>query len=132
MNKPKILKVWSLAVGGMDAVTGLLLIVSPETVLRLLGIVPPADEALVFVSWIGVFVMAVGLSYGLALGRRGRGEAVWMFTALVRTMVAVFLVSRILGGSLEKEWIIVALADAAVAVAQGFMLRAGWWREVSK
>ena len=132
MNKPKILKAWSIAVGGMDAVTGLLLIILPETVLRLLGITAPVAEALVFVSWIGVFVMAVGLSYGLALGRRGRGEAVWMFTALVRTMVAVFLVSRILDGSLAKEWIIVALADAAVAVAQGFILRAGWWREVPK
>ena len=132
MNKPKILKAWSIAVGGMDAVTGLLLIILPETVLRLLGITAPVAEALVFVSWIGVFVMAVGLSYGLALGRRGRGEAVWMFTALVRTMVAVFLVSRILDGSLAKEWITVALADAAVAVAQGFILRAGWWREVPK
>ncbi len=132
MNKPKILRAWSIMVGGMDAITGLLLIVAPQTVLRLLAITPPSAGALVFVSWIGVFVMAVGLSYVFALGRRGRGEAVWMFTSMVRTMVAVFLVCRILDGSLEKDWWIVALADAVVALAQVFILRAGWWREVPR
>lgn len=132
MNKPTILKGWSAAVGAMDAVTGMLLVVSPETVLKLLGIAPPSPESLVFLSWIGVFVMAVGLSYGLALGRRGRGEAVWMFTAMVRILVAAFLTFRILDGSLPKAWFIVAFADAAVALAQGFVLRAGWWKEVPK
>jgi hypothetical protein len=132
MNKPTILRFWSAAVGAMDTVTGLLLVVSPETVLRLLKIEPPATEALVFLSWIGVFVMAVGLSYGLALGRRGRGEAVWIFTALVRILVAMFLTFRILDGSLAKAWFAVAFADAAVALVQGFILRAGWWKEVHK
>lgn len=132
MNKPTILKGWSAAVGAMDAVTGMLLVLSPETVLKLLGIAPPSPESLVFLSWIGVFVMAVGLSYGLALGRRGRGEAVWMFTAMVRILVAAFLTFRILDGSLPKAWFIVASADAAVALAQGIVLRAGWWKEVPK
>ena len=132
MNKPKILKAWSALVGAMDAVTGLLLVVSPATVLKLLGIAPPSPESLVFLSWIGVFVMAVGLSYGLALGRRGRGEAVWIFTALVRSLVAAFLTFRILDGSLPKAWFVVAFADAAVALVQGVVLRSGWWREVPK
>jgi hypothetical protein len=132
MNKPKILKAWSAAVGAMDAVTGLLLVVSPATVLKLLDITPPSAESLVFLSWIGVFVMGVGLSYGLALGRRGRGEAVWMFTAMVRILVATFLTFRILDGSLPKAWFVVAFADASVALVQGFALRAGWWKEVPK
>lgn len=118
--------------GSMDALTGLLLIVFPEGVLRLLGIAAPAAEAMVFLSWIGVFVMSVGLSYGLALGKRARGETVWIITSVVRMMVAVFLTTRILGGSLEKAWAWVAVADASVAVVQGLILRAGWWKGVPR
>lgn len=130
MNKNKILKLWSVAVGSMDAVTGLLLVFSPLLVLRLLGISAPPAEAVVFLSWIGVFVLAVGLSYGFALGRRSRGETVWMFTSLARLLVAVFLVCRILDGSLAKAWMVVAFSDASVAVVQLLILRAGWWKEV--
>ena len=96
MNKIKFLKFWSVAVGSMDAVTGLLLIFVPALVLRMLGIATPSGDALVFLSWIGVFVSGVGLSYGLALGRRSRGETVWVFTALIRAMVAVAVIGVIL------------------------------------
>ncbi|MEO5716655.1 MAG: hypothetical protein ABIT37_24465 [Luteolibacter sp.] len=130
--KVKFLRYWSIAVGAMDALTGLLLILAPGPVLRLLGIVPPPAEALVFLSWIGVFVMAVGLSYAMALGRRGRGEAVWGFTSMVRMMVAVFLTIQILAGTLVPAWALVGAADAFVAVVQIVILRKGWWREVAK
>ena len=130
MTKAKFLRYWSVAVGSMDALTGLLLIFVPALVLRMLGITPPAGEVLVFISWVGVFVMSVGLSYGLALGKRGWGEAVWIFTSLVRIMVAVFLTTRILDGSLAKAWALVALADASVALVQMAIVRAKWWREV--
>ena len=130
MNKLTFLKFWSVAVGSMDALTGLLLIFVPDLVLRMLKIDPPSADAMVFISWIGVFVMSVGLSYGLALGgRRSRGEAVWMFTSLVRIMVAVFLTTKILGGSLQMAWMLVAAADASVALVQVVILRKGWWRE---
>ncbi len=132
MNQTKFLRFWSVAMGSMDALTGLLLIVFPLGVLRLLGIAPPSADAVVFLSWIGVFVMAVGLSYGLALGKRARGETVWIFTAVVRILVAVFLTARILDGSLEKAWAWVAVADASVAVVQGLILRAGWWKGVAR
>lgn len=130
MNRLMFLKFWSVAVGSMDALTGLLLVIAPGLVLQLLRIAPPSPDALVFLSWIGVFVMAVGLSYGMALGKhRGRGETVWAFTALVRILVAVFLVVRISGGTLEKAWSLVALSDCMVAVVQIVILRKGWWRE---
>lgn len=130
MNKLTFLKFWSVAVGSMDALTGLLLIFVPDLVLRMLKIDPPSADAMVFISWIGVFVMSVGLSYGLALGgRRSRGEAVWMFTSLVRIMVAVFLTTKILGGSLQMAWMLVAAADASVALVQVVILRKRWWRE---
>ncbi len=130
MNKLTFLKFWSVAVGSMDALTGLLLIFVPALVLQMLKIDPPSADAMVFISWIGVFVMSVGLSYGLALGgRRSRGEAVWMFTSLVRIMVAVFITAKILGGSRQMTWMLVAAADASVALVQVVILRKRWWRE---
>jgi len=114
----------------MDALTGLLLIFVPSLVLRLLRIDAPSPEAMVYLSWIGVFVMAVGLSYAFALGeRRGAGEVVWLFTALVRMLVAMFLVVKITQGSLAAAWAVVAMSDGVVASVQMVILRKGWWRE---
>lgn len=114
----------------MDFLTGLLLVIAPATVLGMLPIPQLAPEALVFVRWIGVFVLAVGLSYGLVLlPRRGRGETVWLITSLVRMLVAAFLIVMIVEGSLPKGWALVGLADGIVALVQIAILRAGWWRE---
>lgn len=132
MNKIKFLRFWSVAVGSMDAVTGLLLMFFPSLVLGLLNIDPPSPDALVFLSWMGVFICGVGLSYGLALGRRSRGETVWAFTALIRAMVAVFLTVRIIHGTLAPAWLVVGASDAFVAVVQIVILRAGWWKGVGK
>lgn len=130
MNKTQFIRIWSVAMGAMDAMTGLLLVFFPGQVLKLLGIVLPSADALVFLSWVGVFVCGVGLSYGLALGRRSQGEAVWMFTALIRSMVAVFLLIQILSASLVPAWGLVAFSDAAVALVQVVILRLGWWKGV--
>ena len=130
MNKARFLKLWSVAAGSMDFLTGLLLVVAPGFVLGLLRIEQPSADALVFLSWIGVFVAAVGLSYGLALGKnRDRCETVWMITGLVRIMVAAFLTVRIVDGSLSVPWALVALSDAGVAAVQVAIFRLGWWRE---
>lgn len=132
MSKTAFLKLWTLGTGAMDALTGLLLVLSPAFVLGLLGIAPPAAEALTFVSWIGIFVMAVGLSYAFALSSQpGRGETVWSFTALIRLLVALFLTVKITTGALVPAWGIVAASDAAVALVQILILRKGWWREVT-
>lgn len=130
MNKIKFLRFWSVAVGSMDAVTGLLLVFSPSLVLGLLNIDPPSPDALVFLSWMGVFICGVGLSYGLALGQRSRGETVWAFTALIRAMVAIFLTVKIINGSLAPAWVVVGASDAFVAVVQIAILRTGWWKGV--
>lgn len=130
MTKTRFLKFWSVAVGSMDALTGLLLIFAPALVLRMLKIEAPSPDAMVLLSWIGVFVMAVGLSYALALGkRRGAGEAAWLFTSLVRILVAVFLVIQITVGNLAPAWWLVALSDGLVALVQMAILRKGWWKE---
>jgi hypothetical protein len=132
MKKVVFVRFWSIAVGSMDALTGLLLLLAPGWVLHLLRVPSPSVDALNFLSWIGVFVLAVGLSYAMALGRRSRGETVWVFTSVVRALVAVFLTFKILGGSMSPAWGVVALADGAVAVVQVAVLRAGWWKVVVK
>lgn len=117
---------WSVAVGAMDASTGVLLVACPAWVLAVLGIAPLEAESLVFLRWVGVFVGAVGLSYGLAL--RGGGPVVWTFTAGVRGLVAVFVTANIATGSLEPAWAGVAATDAVVAVVQVIGLAKRWWR----
>jgi hypothetical protein len=132
MNRIQFLKLWSLAVGSMDAVTGLLLIFVPTLVLKLLGIAPPSLDALVFLSWMGVFIAGVGLSYAMALGGRARGESVWLFTAVIRILVAVFLTVKIFEGTLVANWGMVGVCDGIVGVSQLVILRLGWWKEVPK
>lgn len=132
MNRIQFLKLWSVAVGSMDAVTGVLLILVPSLVLKLLGIETPSADAMVFLSWMGVFIAGVGLSYGMALGRRSRGGTVWVFTAMIRILVALFLTFRILDGTLALNWGIVGVSDGIVGVSQLVILRLGWWKEVPK
>lgn len=129
MNRIKFLHLWSIAVGAMDAITGLLLVVSPTLLLRWLQ-VPPFDlTALVFLSWMGVFIGSVGLSYGLVLRGNREGEAVWIFTATIRTLVAIFVIVKITVGELPMPWALVAATDGMVAIGQFVLLRAGWWKD---
>ena len=133
MNRHRFLKGWSLAAGVMDAVTGLMLVFVPGLVLSLLMIEASSPEAMIYLRWIGVFVLAVGLSYGIALGGcPQRGETVWWFTALVRGCVAVFLMVQIAGGRMAPAWVVVAMSDGAVAAVQLAILRLGWWKEVAQ
>lgn len=131
MNRKHVIKGWSLCVGSMDAVTGLLLIFVPRLVLQLLGIKPPDETAEVFLGWMGVFITGVGLSYAWALRNAAEGELVWKITAMIRLMVAAFISWKIGSGELETAWLSVALADAAVAAIQLQILRLGWWREAA-
>jgi hypothetical protein len=119
----------SLAVGAMDAVTGLLLIFTPSLVMKLLGIPALPPESQVPMEWIGVFVFSIGVSYSLTMRGRSAAETVWIFTTIVRSSVAVFLAVRIAGGALPVAWAVVAAADATVAVVQMIGLKAGWWKD---
>jgi hypothetical protein len=132
MNKTRFINLWSMSVGAMDSLTGILLVFFPLLVLDLLGIAPPSGGGLVFVQWIGIFVMGVGLSYGLSFGRRSRGETVWVFTALIRSLVAVFLLVNIMTDSLVPAWGLVGICDAVVAIVQIVILRLGWWKGIAK
>jgi len=114
-----------------DSATGILLLLAPAFALRLMGVSAPQD-ALVFISWMGAFVFAVGLScaYGLWLmvfcPCQGRLETVWLLTAIARACVAIFVFQRVFGGMLDHGWLTVAFTDGSCVLIQGVGLRNGW------
>lgn len=112
----------------MDAGTGLLLIFAPAFTLKLMGLSVPT-EVLPYQSWIGAFVLSTGLAYAWAVRfptnerERGGREMVWRMTALVRTVIALFLTCRILTGGLAAGWGTVAATDGVVALVQWIALK---------
>jgi hypothetical protein len=119
----------ALFAGAMDTVTGILLMVLPRFTLSLMGL-SAAEEALVYVQFIGAFVFGVGSLYlwgfcgARFLGLWGGLAGIFYATAWVRFVIFVFVTLAVLGGLLESLWITVALTDGALAVAQVLWL----WR----
>lgn len=126
---------WLLAyqhlAGLSDTSTGLLLVFAPAWTLTLMGvqILPrPVD----FASFVGVFVLGVGLSYlyvarlPLTPVNAPRWQIAWALTALIRTLVAAFLVAEILAGLMEPAWFTVAIVDGALAAIQWIGLGKRW------
>ncbi|HEV2274754.1 MAG TPA: hypothetical protein VGR96_11345, partial [Acidobacteriaceae bacterium] len=117
--------------GISDTLTGLLLVFFPLWTLHRMGL-HRLPEPPVFVSFIGIFVLSVGLAYLFAgslpwdAGGRSGWKTAWLLTALTRSLVAAFLLWKIVTGQLEAGWITVALADGVLASIQWTGLRAGW------
>jgi hypothetical protein len=135
MKRP-ILFGYQMLTGLSDTSTGMLLIVAPELTLRLMRLHVPSD-AVPFLSFIGAFVLSVGLAclYGAYLASCGgctsKLEVVWLLTAFTRGSVAVFVVSQVLAGTLEAGWLTVALSDGACVLIQAIGLRRGWLRNAA-
>lgn len=125
------LRWWNVGVGAMDACTGLLLLFVPIWTLRLMGLQPIGAEAQIFLSWMGAFVFGVGASYFLALRVRlpEEGEMIWKMTALVRAVIAMFVIVQVSRGTLEPLWLSVAATDALVALVQLVGLKRSWWQK---
>jgi hypothetical protein len=117
----------ALAAGSMDFATGIGLVLAPRPVLALMGAAAPADEAMVYLRWVGAFVGAVGASYLLALVRGGteRLRAVLEFTILFRLAAGGYCAAALALGWLPAVWVSVPAADLALAAAQGWLLRKG-------
>lgn len=136
MNRP-ILIAYQLLIGLSDTLTGALLIIAPEVTLQRMSLHVPAD-ALPYLSFIGAFVLSVGLAciYGaLVIIRRGspcKLEVVWLLTAITRASVAIFVVCQILAHTLEAGWLSVALFDGACVLIQAIGLRKGWAAHVAR
>ncbi len=132
-----ILISYQLLIGLSDSLTGALLMIAPEFTLGLMRLRVPAD-ALPFLSFIGAFVLSVGLSclYGAwVMVRRGspcKLEAVWLLTAITRASVAIFVVAQILAHTLEAGWLTVAISDGACVLIQATGLRKGWLVHVAR
>ena len=122
---------YQVLIGLSDTLTGALLVVAPAFTLRLMFLAVPAD-ALIYVSFIGAFVLSVGLAclYGAFLTyRRQMGrqlETVWVLTALTRGSVALFVGAQVAAQSLPAGWLTVALMDGACVVIQAMGLSRGW------
>src|ERR1700761_757312 len=126
------LLLYQYTVGLCDAITGLLLVIAPEWTLRTMG-VKMLPHPTVFASYIGSFVFGVGLTYiWCAAGwipknaSAAHWQAQWFLTALIRSLVALFITCEIAAGAMEKAWISVALFDGALAIIQWLGLGKGW------
>jgi hypothetical protein len=117
--------------GVSDTATGVLLYVAPLFTLQLMGI-RAVEDAGPYLSYIGAFVLAVGLSglYGAYVvacrGRPERLEMVWLLTSFSRAAVAIYVAKSVLTGSLEPAWISVAAFDGLCVLIQGVGLKRNW------
>lgn len=117
--------------GACDTATGVLLVFAPAWTLKLMG-VQRLPQPVEFAAFGGVFVLGVGLAYltvarlPLTAKTAPRWQAVWSLTALIRALVASFLVWQIFAGRMEKAWLTVAATDGALAMFQWAGLKRGW------
>jgi hypothetical protein len=133
--KRKLLIAYQLLTGLSDTSTGLLLIAAPALTLRLMKL-HAASDTLPFLSYIGVFVLSVGLAclYGAWLAAKrapaDKLEVVWLLTAITRGLVAAFVAFKVASGALETGWSTVAFTDGAFALMQCVGLTRRWLRNV--
>lgn len=120
-----------LVLGLGDLATGVLLVIGPGLVERLLSI--PSGEAsnAVWLRWIGVFVASIGLAYlwplrGEGARRRLRLRFALEWTAGARLAVAASVAVSVISGDLDQQWCLVGAYDALAAIAQLALL--GAWR----
>jgi hypothetical protein len=136
MRPRQILLTYQLLIGASDTSTGLLLLAAPALTLHLMRL-HPAPDALPYLSYIGAFVLSVGLAcfYGAWLTTRPlkslrdfrpRMEVIWLLTGITRACVALFVFSHVFTGTLESGWLTVALSDGAIALIQFTGLARGW------
>ena len=135
MNRPALIG-YQLLIGISDTMTGLLLIIAPVFTLQLMGL-HAGSESLPYLSFIGAFVLSVGLAclYGakvmICRGNPCKLEVVWLLTAITRASVAIFVIVQILAHALDAGWIGVAFFDGSCVLVQAIGLRKGWLAHVA-
>lgn len=135
--KRRILLVYQLLTGLSDSLTGVLLIFAPAFALRLMSL-QVSTAALPFLSYIGAFVLSVGIAcfYGALLIRRAdfapELEVVWLLTTITRGLVAVFVIGKVVSGTFEAGWMTVAITDGVLALLQTIGLFKGWLADAAR
>lgn len=133
--KRRLLLAYQILTGFSDTSTGLLLVFAPVLTLRLMEL-HAAPAALPFLSYMGAFVLSVGVAcfYGAILACRRvmaeKLEVVWLLTGITRILVAAFVLVSIFTKALETGWITVAVTDGAIALFQFYGLTRGWLQRV--
>lgn len=119
---------FTAGIGALDLLSGLALIFVPAQVLAVAGL--ESEDDLLLLSFVGAFVLAIGVVYLGAAWHWARRRApstlraVWVSTAVVRLVVGSFVVAHVALDSFEPLWIWVGLADLTIAAIQ----LTGWWR----
>lgn len=132
-----LLLAYQVLTGLSDTVTGALLIIAPELTLSLMRLHAPS-EAYPYISYLGAFVLSVGLAclYGAALivraGSPRKLEVVWLLTAITRASVAIVVIAQVVAHALQAGWLAVAAFDAACVLLQAVGLRQGWLANVAR
>lgn len=114
-----------MAVGLCDALTGVLLIIDPKSLLSLIWIGDPGAAA-VYLRYIGVFVLGTGLTYFLPLLAKNYNEVtryVWLQTSVIRLLVASFVILQVCLNALVPAWLIVASTDASIGLFQIYLIK---------
>lgn len=130
MNRSLLLG-YQLLTGLSDTGTGAMLMIAPAFTLNMLRL-PALAADLVYVSFIGAFVLSVGLSnlYGayVVYDRSNRRdlEMVWLLTAFTRSSVTIFVMAQVLTGDLASGWLMVAIFDGLCVLFQAVGLHKGW------
>lgn len=134
----RLLTLYQLMAGLSDTFTGLLLIFAPGLTLRLMGVLS-SPQPVVYASFIGAFVLSVGLTYFFVIrswpltpGNAARWKTQWQVTALVRASVALVLLAELALHRMEIAWVTVAVTDGALASAQWLGLSRGWFDHASE
>lgn len=128
----KLTIAYTALAGGMDAVTGPWLVLAPASALAAMGADTEAEADLLFISFVGAFVGAVGWSYLWALQRWLRHgdtaflHAIWRVTILFRLAAGTFCATQIALGTLDLAWASIPAADFTLSAVQIWLLRAGW------
>ncbi|MBK9990542.1 MAG: hypothetical protein IPP19_07380 [Verrucomicrobia bacterium] len=120
----KIARLLALAAGSLDLLTGFCFVFYPQGILPLMHLETPAGEALVYLRFMGAFVLAVGACYLLALvcGGLERLRAMLELTILLRLSTGVFSTAALGLGSLSIGWVGVPIAGFTLIGIQLWLL----------
>ena len=131
MISGKHFTLFQIAAGACDTATGLLLLLSPRITLKLMGVNEIPTEP-VLVSFIGAFVLSVGLCYLLfaqtprSLPELAAARAAWLITGLQRLCVGCFVLIAVASKQMEPAWFSITIVDLSIAAFQLTGLRRKW------
>ena len=122
---------YQVAAGACDTVTGILLLVAPQLALKLMRVNQTSSDP-IFISFVGAFVLSVGMTY-LMFARiptseslLGAARAAWLITAIERLCVGLFVLIAIMAGRLDLSWCSVTVVDLSLGGIQLIGLRKRW------